>query len=799
VKILQLYSIRSRFLFGMTLAAILIGMLFATGFYLQMRTIIENEMRDKADLIISQVEAVQHYVRETLRPQMYVELPDKFVIEAMSSSFITRSVMEHRDIYSSQFLYRRVSKNARNPNFEANDTERRLIAYFRENPQSTIWQGHISIDRVDHFVMARPVRFEESCLRCHGDPDQAPAELLTQYGLRGFGRILNQVEGLDFVGLPASSQISGIRKHVTTLVVIFSITAVLFFLTTQIIFKHIVSDNIRQLTQLLRGNLQDAQGQQLLREVQQRDELGAMIAGVERLGNHIADNRKQLEAYAASLEDMVETRTRELARQFTERTADVNLFVNLLANINCCQSRPQLWRHSLPLIAQRFGLARAAYVCTFVSQNFFAWPDQAGKPELPDDYVEILTQPEVRLQSETAFIPVESSEGNTEGLLCLEKQPGEWFQPDDQVILRALGRQLGIAAEYLTALDNIMQHSERMQSIFEGISDPLMLADENGLVIVTNNAARKLAREISAGKREDGNILPLLSEGDQSGRTIDIKAIVNQKRVETREVKLASGRIFALGLHPLPERRVVVHASEVTDQYRMLDQVTRSEKMATVGKLAAGLAHEINNPLGVILCYAELLKKGAGIEQTNDLDIIIRHTRQAREVLRNLLNFARPKVTTDEETNLTAAAESLTRVFRVQAEKKGARIILETDSDIPALGVTPQAVEHILANLLLNALDALPPTNGEIRLSIRHDSESRQVIMTVMDNGVGLDEQDIPHLFDPFFTTKETGKGAGLGLTVVYGFMQDMGGSVEAFNRPEGGACFVLRFPLPTE
>lgn len=798
MKLPRLYTIQSKFFFSLTVAAILIGALLASGFYIQMRNVLEGEVREKAELILAQVESVQSYVRMTLRPKMYRELPDKFIIEAMSSSFISRSVMEQTGQKSGQSLYRRVAENARNPDFEANETERRLIGFFRDNPGLPLWEGRMSIDDVEHYVMARPVRFEKSCLHCHGLVENAPVELLQQYGERGFGRIEDTVGGLDFVGVPTSPQMVKVKKRVLMYLSLFSLASVLFFLSTQFIFKRVVTDNVRNLMQLLRNSLKDAEGQELLREVQSRDEIGAMIEGVEQLGHHIADNRNKLEEYAAALEDRVARRTRELARESAERSADVDLFVQLLHSVNSCQTRPQLWERSLPLLAARFSLKRAAYICTFASQSQFVWPHGASRPVLPDDYVKILTQSEARISEGTAFIAVESSEGNPEGLLYLEKEPGDAFRAEDHEILRALGRQLGISAEYLGALDSILRHSDNLQSIFEGIPDPLLLVDGQGAVIVTNKAARELTRQLSGGRRDDGNVLAVLRDGKGRDGVRDISVITSSEMLQIPEVKLASGRIFLLGLHPLADcdsRRVVAHVSEVTEQRRMLEQVSRSEKMATVGKLAAGLAHEINNPLGVILCYAELLKQSARPEQLDDLEVIVRHTRQAREVLRSLLDFARPKVGTGRDTDIRAAVEAVVRVFIVQAEKIGATIRLEADDGIPLVSVAPQVVEQIMANLLLNALDALPARDGRIVVSIRHDPVQDEVMLTVKDNGAGFARENLPHIFDPFFTTKEAGKGVGLGLTLVYGFMQELGGRVEACNDPEGGACFVLRLP----
>jgi len=799
MKLPRPYTIQSQFLLGMTAAAICIGALFAAGFYYQMHSVLENEVHEKAELILTQVEAVQGYVRKTLRPRMYEEMPDKFVIEAMSTSFISRAIMERAGLRAGHLIYRRVSVDARNPEFEANETERGIIEMFRAKPWLTVWQGHAEIDGKDHFVMARPVRFEASCLYCHGEPSQAPREILERYGARGFGRELDVVGGLDFVGLPVSSQMVKVQNKVMTYLVIFSLTAVLFFLATHVVFKRVVSDNVRTLTRVLRSNVRDAEGQELLRHVQSRDEVGEMVLGVEQLGRHIAESRQKLEEYAATLEDKVAERTRELARESAERTADVDLFVRLLRVFNRSQTRPQLWRRSLPLIVDRFGLERAAYVCTFASQNYFVWPVAAEKPRLPDDHVQLLIHSETRIDGGTAFIPVESAEGNTEGLLCLYRRPGESFRPEDREILRALGRQLGIAAEYLGALDNILRHSEKLQAIFEGISDPLLLVDAHGAPIVTNQAARELAADLSGGTRDDGNVIPLLCAGQGGDGACDIALTATRGVFEAREVRLDSGRSFALGLHPVPaaagEGRLVVHVREVTARRRMMEQVTQSEKLATVGKLAAGLAHEINNPLGVILCYADLLRKTAREDQLDDLGIIARHTRQARTVLRNLLNFARPKVATDRDTDLAAAAGAVARVFGPQAEKRGAAIRLTEEDGVPAVRVEPQAVEHIMANLLLNALDAVPPEGGEIVVATRYDHEAGEVVLSVSDNGGGIAPEHLPHLFDPFFTTKQAGKGTGLGLTVIYGFMRDLGGRIEVSNRFEGGARFELRFP----
>jgi C4-dicarboxylate-specific signal transduction histidine kinase len=165
-------------------------------------------------------------------------------------------------------------------------------------------------------------------------------------------------------------------------------------------------------------------------------------------------------------------------------------------------------------------------------------------------------------------------------------------------------------------------------------------------------------------------------------------------------------------------------------------------------------------------------------------------------VLLDLLNFARPKVSTHRETVIGDVVESVIGVFKVQAAKKGVALSCHRDDAGTAVRVEPQVVEHIILNLLLNALDALPEEGGKIAVDITCDPEKRGLRLTVSDNGSGIDPAVLPSIFDPFFSTKDVNKGSGLGLAVIYGYMRELGGTIEARNRQTGGAVFDLYFPI---
>jgi signal transduction histidine kinase len=366
-------------------------------------------------------------------------------------------------------------------------------------------------------------------------------------------------------------------------------------------------------------------------------------------------------------------------------------------------------------------------------------------------------------------------------------------------VLQALGRQLGIAAENLTAIDSLFRQMNILETIVEGISDPLVLMDGACAVLTANQAARALTAELTRGERTDGNILWLFF--DLRLQQCPMRETISRGAPDQREVNLPGGRSFALSLYPVRGRdavidQVVVYLRETTMEKRMRMQVWQSERMATVGKLTAGLAHEINNPLGVILCYAGLLRQAiTDPQQGADLEIIERHTRQAQRVLQDLLNFARPKAAGSGTTNACAVAASITEVFSVQAVKKGVRLALDCPVELLMVRMGVGELEQVISNLVINALDAVGERDGAVRVRVA-DAGGGMVAIEVADNGPGVAVDDVPHIFDPFFSTKEIGAGTGLGLTVVYGMVTDVGGRVEVDRSPElGGARFIVSIP----
>jgi signal transduction histidine kinase len=794
------YSLQSKFILRLIAILMLISAINLTGLYYFMQDTVDEEVSTRATIVLKQVDAVQKYVQTRLRPKIIEVLPDSFVLEAMSSSFISRSIMETVDTAEADYMYRRVAINARNPVFEANEVERELIAYFQDNQDKKIWQGLKDIDEQSVFVMARPVRFVESCMLCHGKIDEAPVEMTGQYGERGFGHPLDSIGGVDLVGIPTDRYAVKTMDEFSDYVFVYLIISVFVLFMIYLTFQRVVLVNLRTLTSQFRKNFHDQKGVELLSKVEHGDEIEEMIENMERLSQHLFDTDQRLKAYAGNLEKEVDKRTEQLSLENDTHQKDLNMLVSVLGALKVSRNRAELWKNALPLLAERFLLVRVSYICTFSGNQDFTWPHDAKPPKLPEDYVQMLLQPKLQFAENSVFIPVGSSDESIDGLLYLERPQGDCFLEDQAEILTAVGRQLGIAAENLAALDSILSQTSNLQTIFEGVPDPLLLLDQSGAVIMANKAANQLMRDLSVDDDHSRNNVSYLLQTDViAGQTLDISGEL--PALATREIEMNNGRSFIINTIGLAQQenqaaRYVVAIQEDTDKKKMLSQFVRAEKMGTVGKLAAGLAHELNNPLGVILCYAELLKKALkGDQHQTDIDVIIKHTQQAQAVLLDLLNFARPKVSTHRETVIGDVAESVIGVFRAQAAKKGVSLSCRRTDGNMAVRVEPQVVEHIILNLLLNALDALPDEGGKINVNIDSNAKKDGLRLSVMDNGSGIDPAILPSIFDPFFSTKDVNKGSGLGLAIIYGYMHELGGTINARNLTGGGTIFELYFP----
>src|SRR6202047_2744368 len=227
-------------------------------------------------------------------------------------------------------------------------------------------------------------------------------------------------------------------------------------------------------------------------------------------------------------------------------------------------------------------------------------------------------------------------------------------------------------------------------------------------------------------------------------------------------------------------------------------QMVQTEKLVSLGQLAAGAAHEINNPLTGILGYSDLLVDDAALGERQRIvaDKIRTLARRIKTLVTSLLSFARR--VPSEKTHLEINQVIATALHLSNLDLRGRHIEVETYPalDLPAVRGAANQVLQVFFNLISNAVDALEEVGGG-KLMIRTSHNDTRIIVQFSDTGAGIKHPQ--QVFDPFFTTKPVGKGTGLGLSICYGIMQEHGGKIGCFNRPEGGATFLVEFPTEME
>jgi two-component system, NtrC family, sensor kinase len=228
-------------------------------------------------------------------------------------------------------------------------------------------------------------------------------------------------------------------------------------------------------------------------------------------------------------------------------------------------------------------------------------------------------------------------------------------------------------------------------------------------------------------------------------------------------------------------------------------QLYQSDRLASVGRLAAGVAHEINNPLTGVLTHSSLLLRGAadGTELKHDLEVIVRETKRCREIVNGLLDFSRQVPAHSARADLRAIIEHALEVVEHQLSASNIEATTLFDDDLSGVRVDSGQMIQVLVNLLINAADAIGPGGGEIVVSARlEDGDGRRwAVVKVADTGCGISPEDQEKIFEPFFTTKGPNKGTGLGLSQAYGFARQSGGAITAKSELGSGTSVTIHLP----
>ncbi|HUT58403.1 MAG TPA: ATP-binding protein [Phycisphaerae bacterium] len=239
---------------------------------------------------------------------------------------------------------------------------------------------------------------------------------------------------------------------------------------------------------------------------------------------------------------------------------------------------------------------------------------------------------------------------------------------------------------------------------------------------------------------------------------------------------------------------ILEHGETEEDRLKLRDQLRHADRLATIGLLAAGVAHELNEPLGNILGFAQLAKKCQGLppQAKADMAKIEAASLHAREVIKNLLVFARQMSPQKTQVDLNSVVEESLYFLESRCAEQGIESVCCLAPNLPAIHADPGQLNQVLVNLVVNALHAMP-MGGE--LTVRTESRDDLILLIVEDTGIGMGEETIDEIFIPFFTTKDIGQGTGLGLAVVHGIVTSHGGSIKVQSKEGQGSRFEIEFP----
>jgi len=345
----------------------------------------------------------------------------------------------------------------------------------------------------------------------------------------------------------------------------------------------------------------------------------------------------------------------------------------------------------------------------------------------------------------------------------------------------------------LAAVDQVAARGQRESVIYTLASIILLSLISAGLIRATvYNPVHRLTegtRHVAEG--ELNYSLPVSSSDELGSLAASFNRMTEQLK-KAREENQQWTRTL--------EARVREKTGELERAYHRLVQ---SEKMASLGKLAAVVAHEINNPLAGILTYSKLVSRlvDKGLEDDrrraeakSDLQQIEGESKRCGAIVKNLLTFARQAPLVPRENDLGGIVERCLLLVGHQCELQQVEVESQIEPKMPSIHCDSAQIQQVLLALLMNAVEAMP-RGGRLKVEAAYDPERREARIVVSDDGMGIPEEALPHIFEPFFTTKAEGKGVGLGLAVAFGIVQQHGGKIAVSSTPQKGTTFTVTLP----
>ncbi|MDR4950518.1 PAS domain-containing sensor histidine kinase [Neobacillus cucumis] len=380
------------------------------------------------------------------------------------------------------------------------------------------------------------------------------------------------------------------------------------------------------------------------------------------------------------------------------------------------------------------------------------------------------------------------------GVLSIGRHDESHWSIDDLAFLEQLTGHLAVSIENAQLYSEVLRAKQKWEDTFKAVDDMIIIFDKDINVLQFNDSAKTFFKII-----EKSNFFIL----EEECKTL-VRETFQSQKTGYKEIHLQDHTTCELYTYPVHNNEqqvygVIAYIKDVTEKRRMAVQLLHSGKLAAIGEMAAGVAHELNSPLTAILGNSQLLlRRTTKVDPTYPLLNDIKNCGdRCKRIIKSLLTFSRQDEYIFDFCSLNEAVEQVLNLLRYQLEKQQIMIKLLLQEDLPLIEGSQQQIEQIIINLLLNAKDALELSSEKNKeIIIKTSLQSNEVHLSVMDNGIGIEENRLSKIFYPFHTTKETEKGTGLGLSVSIGIARTHGGTIEVNSKLNKGSTFTLKLPL---
>jgi two-component system NtrC family sensor kinase len=438
-----------------------------------------------------------------------------------------------------------------------------------------------------------------------------------------------------------------------------------------------------------------------------------------------------------------------------------------------------------------------------LDEGITGWVASTGEPQnVPD----VSADPRyvAAIESVRSEVCVPLAVGNKViGVLNVESDQPAAFSDETVRFLSTLAGQVAVIIENARLFQKVARNESDWADTFNAITDGIAIYDSEFTILRANPALASITG-MHLEKLIGSRCFDILSycNGPDSASCPHRRAMQTGEptSIEIEEPNL--GKTLHIFSFPVFDERGDVSRTvhtirDITGEKALRAQLLQTEKLAAIGQLVSGVAHELNNPLTSVMGYAQLLQAAeVGPQIKEDLRTIYQEAQRSAKIIENLLTFARKETAEKRHTDINQVLRDTVELRAYQLKVDDVQLVCEFNENLPWTTVASHQLQQVFLNLINNAHQAVMELPAQRRLAVRTETHGQVIHIKVMDNGPGIPEEHIGKIFDPFFTTKDVGQGTGLGLSIAFGIVQEHGGRIWAESEPGEGTVFTVELPI---